>query len=357
MKIYGCFVARDDHALTIFDLSDPANPTFKGSLRGAGSPNYLEYPRDVVVDYPYAYTITDAFADGFNIYDIRDPSNIVWKGGIHPGDAQDPGYDFQQLYRVIKSGDTVYIASYTWGLYIVDVSDPTAPLWTGSYTDRGGYHMALSGTTLYMTSADAFVILNVADPANIVELSYTSGGGSPNYLNNPRGLYKKDDTLFIASEVDDALTAWDVSDPEHPVQLGVIRGAGSPNYLNTAQLVIVRDSLAYVAVQGDHGLTIIDVATPASMSYHGGVYSTDYLWQPWGMNIYGRYAYLCDYTKGVTVVDISDPTAPTVEGNIQGAGAPYYLDYCLGMDIHIFGVKGNPNIDQLIYRHVERMGR
>ncbi|GAH63330.1 unnamed protein product, partial [marine sediment metagenome] len=169
MIVYGFCASFDDAALVALNLSSPTAPSLLGVLLGGSAPNYLAYPRGIVVDYPYAYVVDGAFADGFNIYDISDPSNMVWVGGIHPGDAQDPGWDFQELYKIIKSGNTVYITSHSYGLFVVDVTDVTAPIWTGSYTNHGGYHMALSGTTLYVSaSGDGFAILDVSNPAAIV---------------------------------------------------------------------------------------------------------------------------------------------------------------------------------------------
>jgi len=359
MKIYGYCASYYDAALVILDLSKPTLPRLLGTLRGGGSPNYLEYPYGIVVDYPYAYVIDNAYNDGFNIYDIKDPSNIIWKGGIHLGDGQDPGSDFRELYTIIKSGNTVYIASTHSGLLIVDVSDITAPLLIGHYSDRRGYHMALSGTTLYMSTGDAFVILDVSDPANIVELSYTSGAGSPNYLNNARGLAINGTALYVCAEVDDAVTCWDVTNPAAPSQRDVLRGSGAPPYLNYAQVIVIRGNYAYIGKQGTTvpGLTVIDITDPTSMAYHGGVYSTDYLWSPWDIRLFGRHVYIAGYFRGATIIDISNPAAPVIKGNIQGAGSPNYLEYVGGMDIHVFGVKGNPHIDQRMFQHVERMGR
>jgi len=358
VKIYGYVVARDDEALTIVDLSDPTAPAFKGSLQGAGSPNYLDYPTDIVVRYPYAYTVDNSYYDGLSIFDIRNPSAISRVGGLLG--SVSANY-LSRCFRIVLEGNYAYVTGSD-GLTIVNISDVTAPRTVGNLAAWAfAYHLVKDGDTCYLTVGDRISAVDVSDltaPAELVLYPYPgSGAGAPNYLNNPRGIYKDGNVIYICAEVDDALTAWSWNPPADPVQLGVIRGAGSPNFLNTAQLVIVRNKLAYVATQGDHGLTIIDVSDPTTMSYKGGVYSTSYMWEPWGMKLRKNYAYLCGRVYGVTAVDISDPEAPTVEGNIQGAGSPNYLDGCYGIDIHAFPERGNPNLDQLLYRHVERMGR
>ncbi len=335
MIVYGFCASTWDKALVALNLSSPTAPSLLGVLGGAGAPNYLDWPRGIVVDYPYAYVIDNGFNDGFNIYDISDPTNMTWVSGIHPGDAQDPGWDFDQLYTVIKDGNTVYIANQAHGLFVIDVSDVTVPLWTGSYTDNGGYHMATSGTILYMTTANGFVILDVSDPAAIIELSVTIGGGAPNYLANARGLAINGLDLYVCAESDDALTCWDVTNPAAPVQRDVIMGSGAPPYLNVAQVIVIRGNYAYIGKQGvtNPGLTIIDITDPTNMLYHGGVYSTTELWSPWDIRLFGNYVFIAGYFRGATIIDISDPSTPVIRGNIQGPGAPNYLEYVGGMDI------------------------
>jgi len=333
---YAYVAARDDNSLTVLDCSDPTNITYLGNLSGTGSPNYLQTVNDVVIAYPYAYTCSNDGNDGFSIFDISDPTAITRVGGIIPGDAQDPTYLLNDCHSLIKSEDYVYIACRANGLFVVDVSTPATPTKAGTYETYGLYHMAKSGNTLYCTGSDALIILDITNLGSIALYSRTTGTGSPNYLNNARGLAINGTDLYVVAEVDDAIVCWNVTDPTNPTTRSSLAGAGSPNYLNTAQVVLVSGNFAYVGVNGEHGVTVIDITDPDAISYHGGVYDSSpwtYCYEIYDLKKSGNYLFIANYYSGVSSVDISDPSSPSFTGNIKGAGSPNYLDYCHGLDL------------------------
>ena len=49
------------------------------------------------------------------------------------------------------SGDYAYVAAYGSGLQVIDISDPTAPSYAGSYDTPGiAYGVAISGNYAYV---------------------------------------------------------------------------------------------------------------------------------------------------------------------------------------------------------------
>ena len=79
MTIYAYVAAYDNDALTIFDISDPANPTHVGAITGAGSPNYLDGASGVYVSGDYAY-VASYHDPALTIFDISDPTNPIHVG-------------------------------------------------------------------------------------------------------------------------------------------------------------------------------------------------------------------------------------------------------------------------------------
>ncbi len=73
--------AADDNALTIIDISNPSNPTFKGVIKGDGAPNYLDEPTSIFISEKYAF-VTSTSDNALSIIDVSDPSNPTLKGVI-----------------------------------------------------------------------------------------------------------------------------------------------------------------------------------------------------------------------------------------------------------------------------------
>jgi len=86
---------------------------------------------------------------------------------------------------------------------------------------------------------------------------------------------------------------------------------------------------AYVAVGGDNALTIIDVTNPAAPTFKGGIRGAgapNWLKQAWDVYVLGNYAYVAAHNNNaLTIIDVSNPALPTLAGSIQGAGFPNWL--------------------------------
>ncbi|MCK9566182.1 MAG: hypothetical protein M0Q43_09055, partial [Methanothrix sp.] len=74
--------------------------------------------------------------------------------------------------------------------------------------------------------------------------------------------------------------------------------------------VAVSGGYAYVANTG-LGLQIIDVSNPSNPTLAG---SCDTPGSAIGVAVSGSYAYVADYDKGLQIIDVSDPSNPTPAG-------------------------------------------
>ena len=83
-----------------------------------------------------------------------------------------------------------------------------------------------------------------------------------------------------------------------------------------AQDVEVVGNYAYLA-DGDSGLQIIDISNPTNPTLKGNYDTPDYAY---GVQVVGNYAYVADGDSGLQIIDISNPTNPTLKGNYDTSG-------------------------------------
>ncbi|QSV59505.1 MAG: hypothetical protein HEQ29_15085 [Dolichospermum sp. LBC05a] len=80
---------------------------------------------------------------------------------------------------------------------------------------------------------------------------------------------------------------------------------------------------AYVA-DGLSGLQIIDISNPTTPTLKGNYDTSGYAL---GVQVVGNYAYVADNASGLQIIDISNPTTPTLKGNYDTSG------YALGVQV------------------------
>ncbi len=159
------------------DVSDPTNP------------QVLDNFTCPVMTVDLAIKDNIAFVacwwDGVRIFDISDPSNIVqlshtmgWTSGGVPGET----YCYAQAIAV--EGNYLYIVDYgpfteedTYGLYIIDISDPSTPVLVNRYQGIAGHPVDATVKKSVLYSADGYggvEAIDVSDPLNPLSLAYVT---------------------------------------------------------------------------------------------------------------------------------------------------------------------------------------
>lgn len=156
--------------------------------------------------------------DGVRVFDISDPSNIVqiahtmgWtQGGI-------PGETFCYAQAIAVEGNYLYIVDYgpfseedTYGLYILDVSDPANPVLANRFQGITGHpvDIAVKGTVIY--SADGYggvEAIDVSDPLNPSSLSYV------NLPDGATGITVEDNFAYASNYIMGGVEVMDIKDP------------------------------------------------------------------------------------------------------------------------------------------------
>ncbi len=206
---------------------------------------------------------------------------------------------------VTISSNLAFVAMYSSGLFILDISDESNPRLVGSYNSPGlALSVAVSGRYAYLADESAGVqVIDVIDPASPVRV-----GG----FNTPGKAYDvavSGNYVFIADE-STGLLIIDVTNPAIPSYVG--------GY-NTSGLALGVALSTHYACVADHtgGLQIIDVNDPANPVRVGGYVTTG---GARGVAVSGRYAYVADPLGGLEILDINNPASPQRVGGSATLG-------------------------------------
>ena len=305
-----------DLNLSIIDPFAAGNPALLGEISWASGPWRVHL--DIEGDLAYVSN-----EDGeLQIVDIQDPANPQLRGM----------FDGDYSLDIAAIGHSVFSSlDYGRGLEIIDASDPDAPLLAEHVaTGRPTYGLTTAGNHAYIYGHENFIeILDISDPAHPVHL------GSIDTGDEVWGLAATGDLLLISNDVR-ALRVYDCSDPEAPV---IKFNYGDGNFDGTISIV---GDMAYLA--GDDGLLVVDLGDPDAITLNGpffpGLYLMDFCAS--GSFAYGIGDLLPSLSGALYVIDVSDPSAPTLSSGPWLQGIPEsmtigdgFLYVCSGDDMGI----------------------
>lgn len=297
-------------------------PVLKGSA-SLTSPN----GQYVVGNYLY---VAD-YSAGLVIYDITNPAAPV---SISTTDTPDTALD------VVVSGRYAYVSEVgaSGGLRIYDISDPYLPVLVGSDTTvYGGGSIAVSGKYAYLAlSSTGLKIYDISSPT------------APRYL----GLYLLVDNIndlkvdgnFAYIAADTGVYIIDVTNPTTPTL------ATSDAPASAAMGLYVANHTMYVA-DGATGVLVYDISDRYAISQIG---SYDTSGTAYDVSLVGTDLYVADYASGLSVLDVSSSTAPTLTGTYDttgllirttvAGGYVFASDYNVGIKIFEIGGLKTPSI-------------
>lgn len=380
-------VVADRWNLQVVDASDPETPTIVGSVPVAG------WAYDVTLTGVTA--LLAAQDGGFLVIDISDPTaplvksvNPTWNeafgiaaadGRVYVADRYSgllvyslgngvralPHSDFalpDEATELVIRDDLAFVAAHCEDLVVVDLDGLVSPQIIGGFDYPGtcSENIVLSATHAYLDKDPSLLTLDITDPANPAWGSQESIEPS-----SFKDMAVSGSFLFI-THGSDGMSIMNLVDPDHPSQqvlwtltgwsLGAIEVAGNTAFISAGDGLLVLDITVptYPMVVaslpsegfGDihladglictahflHGFQTIDVSIPASPQLLATLPLPGQLDRV--MRV-GDYAYVCNYISSgpgeVHIVDVSDPTAPFLVGNVLlpfvGSGLAAYGDY------------------------------
>jgi hypothetical protein len=144
--VYLTFWGYDEGGLIAMDVSHPLSPHQLGIF-------HTNYTYEAQVAGNYAYIA--AYTSGLVIVDISNPNSLISVGSYNTIGA---------VYDIAVAGNYAYIVDDWIGLYIINITNPANPLVVGSCCIGGLTGVAVQGNYAY-TAGGSLRIIDISNPA------------------------------------------------------------------------------------------------------------------------------------------------------------------------------------------------
>lgn len=298
--------ATFNRELAVLDLSDPTHPARVGYVALPG----FAHDVHVVGGYAYVTNYHDQYMGGGDlvVVSVADPAGPVIVGSVTS--------QINDTRSAHIAGNYAYLVGDNAGLAVIDISDPTDPTETGF---TGGVAQARDifavGNYAYVATDPGLAVIDVSDPANPALAATLAISGTT------QGLYVSGDYAYVTTEVWNNFTAHnlyvvDISNPTSPAKVGSARLFGG--FPARANGVHVSGSYAYVAGSywvgyptGTIGaMQVVDISNPGAPAIVD-LYTTYDITEAYRIHVSGNHAFLTCSSRGLLVMDVSDPSNPT----------------------------------------------
>ncbi len=296
------FVANFGGGLRIIDVSNPDAPTDLGR-----APSVV-YPLSVAVSGNLVLAGSAFNSIAVSSYSGGTMTFLGATYGVGSGN-----------YKLAVAGSRAYVPGGSKGFSIVDVSIPSSPSLSGSFSGRSGVYGSVSLSANYAYACvDGVVsglkIFDVANPALPIQVGqYDGGGGSDGQVLVTNGVAY---LIGFGTEI----RTLNVADP------------ASPSLLHTIPITTIRATKMALAgnilfVAGDDTSDIgkfiaFDVSTPSSPIQRGQVSFTSDNQLAVSVAVNGNKAVVGLNSYELKVLDVGDVNAPVVRGSLTNIGYP-----------------------------------
>jgi hypothetical protein len=247
--------------LQILDISNPYAPTYKGSLDHVNFALPLLEPTDVKVVVDYAFVVNQF---GFDIVNVSNPSMPVYLSSVGLGSD----------CNLAISGHYAYVTVSQYGLFVIyDISNPANPVEVSRLKDdqttnlRAPGATAISGDYAYVLVTDKLVsaayaveVINIKNPLVPVHSNILSTGPGGGLDHVPESICAANNFLYLAGP--GALDIVDVTDPKASVVKSSLISNTSGPYFGLIQSIVVDGK--YLFVGNSYALEIVDVSDPGN---------------------------------------------------------------------------------------------
>jgi hypothetical protein len=280
----------------ILDVSIPAHPVERGHIAEGFS--YYVVGSTVYAVTPTKIPQPDCGEQQLWIFDTSDPDNPRERSSLALPSKGSCAKHIRVANNLAFITDAVL-----GGLTIVDVSDPDQPVLRGSYGAFSSADLRVVDNRVYIAAgAEGLQIIDASNPTQPRLLSTYAPA------QDTLDIQVVGNLAYIA-DGRNGLRIFDVVNPVFPLLRG---SADTPGSANSIEVI---GSLAYIA-DGDSGLLIFDVSNPANPHVVG---SAETLGSAFELQVVNNIAYIAVYTtdgSDLQVIDVSQPSAPTLRGTI-----------------------------------------
>jgi choice-of-anchor B domain-containing protein len=213
-------------------------------------------------------------------------------------------------HRDIKTyGHYAYITNEMYGtnegLMILDLQYlPDSVRFVGSYDispDLRSHNLSIDVATgfAYIEESNGWLILDLADPENPVDVGIISAPGHDIMVRN--------DTAYVAEGWGSIFSIWDVTSKAHPQELVSI-ASPSNGYLHNIWPTEDGNYVLTTEETDNRTVKIWDISDLNNVNLVAEYLAPNDLAH--NVHVEGDYAFISHYTSGVAVLDIHDPTNP-----------------------------------------------
>lgn len=304
------YLACNPAGLFIVDISDPQKPAALYS----GDKNAAMLSIAVVGNFAY---LVDVTSHGLLVMDASNPSAPKQAGLFKGSDVPEASPQNYGFASVRTCGNYLCLAADQEGLVVLNISNPTKPVFVGQYDTQVASGLAVSGNMVYVIDdMDGMHIVDISKPDHPKQSGVlpTSVGGFEFSVNETaeRGVFIQGKTLYITDQVY-GLTVVDVSQGNAPKRIGHYQ-TPVPDWLREVRVV---GNYAYI-IGRFSGFRVVDISDPAHMreTSYDDRRKNLYLQNPSGLEIQGNFAYISDTNYPFHIYDLSDPAKPVESGAI-----------------------------------------
>ena len=217
------------------------------------------------------------------------------------------------LFDVALEGDYAYVTDYGQSLlHSIDISDPENPTYTANFSVYLPHYFEVKDGIAYIAAwTQGLQIYNVSDPVNAEKLGEFVG-----LRTGSIGIYE--DLAFVGR--DDGFNILDISDPSNPVNLSRTIGDGN------AHNFFIDESYAYILIwnhtSSSSNLEVYDYTNPIS-PFLVAFYDTTK--ECYDIKVQNDIVYLAGAYDGLSIVDLTDLSNPTLIGEYDEHEQSYAL--------------------------------
>ncbi len=297
---------------------------------GQYTPPLVEHWMDVDLNGTIAYVPGRA---GLSLFDVGGPDPPQFLGRYVPPSGA-------QFYHAAPSSPNAFCAARHNGIWVVNVTDPSAPFLTHAHAEGtiSFEGLLLDGADLYVAAHEnGLRIYDVSVPTAFTLRSSVSA------LSNAWAVAKNGRWAYVA-DGDGGLRVIDCLDPDAP-SLATTAPTSGP-----AQDVVLKGSRAFLAC-GAGGMDIFDISVPNAPAFMGN-YASPYSSFLLAPDVAADRVYIASWDI-VDVVEVSDPAQPVRVGfedtpvRAMGVGAGADTVYVADWDsfrMYAFGPTTEPDI-------------
>ena len=348
LEVYGS--GNDTHAIVtmydgvsyIMNITDPSRPApVSGIFDGSEGFDtlYNATAMGVFGNGDGLYAIV-AIGDDLHVVDVTDPANPMSASIIFDGSEEFATLGGPASVEVFESGNGTYVMigihSNDDSIYMVDVTDPFNPIPVSLIPDGSNWFEALSNVfelEAFRSGNDSYVMVNshdndanihvldVTDPTRPIPVSVISDGldeFTTSYNATAMEVFKRDNSTYAVTAAIGGIHVVDVTDPTHPMHISTLSD-DSPS-LRTLPHVTDMELFGsgngtYAAMSSFTGMTrIMDISDPTNPTLASTIQSTNLFSFPFNVEVFESgnktYVIITYLLAPVKIVDISDPTNP-----------------------------------------------